>query len=323
MLGQAIHRTFYQCEPILPLSESWQWLLFALAGILMLGFVVWMYRRDTRELTLGFTILFAGLRILTVAGILIFILNPQLKSETEITKTSRLAVMVDTSLSMGLKDHDERRSDGVDLSTMPRRIDEVTRSLSEQQTIERLRQSHDVTIYRFGDETAPEAIVTLPKVASANDPAGTTDADPRSRLEQQLVVSRRIGWVGIAMAIVGLVSLCLWVPSLFRTSQPSSARMIGMVAFSCLATVLALALCDLAAPRFDLPTSLGWKQPADSLSEVGPRPDCCRRTRPRPSSPLMRTGLGNWLPMVPPLVWERPSNSWSIGNVAGRLPELW
>ena len=114
-------RTFLDLQPILPMGEWWEWFACILVALAFLVFVVLMYRREAAHISRGLAILLTSLRTIALACILLFVLNPMLRSETRLTKNSRLAVLVDTSLSMGLKDN----SAGVEF---PRRIDDVIKA---------------------------------------------------------------------------------------------------------------------------------------------------------------------------------------------------
>ena len=134
-------RKFFDLQPILPLSEWWEMFVCIIVVLSLLAVVGCVYRRESKNISRGLAILLASLRTIALAGILLFVLNPILRSETRITKNSRLAVLVDTSLSMGLKDN----SGGAEL---PRRIDQVISAFQSSPSITKLREHHDVTIYR-------------------------------------------------------------------------------------------------------------------------------------------------------------------------------
>ena len=158
MIAQTDIRTFYEFLPILPVTLWWQILATMTAVVALLIFVLWTYLRDSRDLPFGLTVTLITLRLTAFVFILIYVLNPSKRSETRIVKTSRLAVLVDTSLSMGLFD---QQSAGT--ANGRRRIDDVTDWLATTPEFKHLASDHDITFYRFGDQPQPEPVGTLLK----------------------------------------------------------------------------------------------------------------------------------------------------------------
>ncbi len=268
MIAQTDIRTFYELQPIIPLSQGWQSLVFAACILAILAFVIWMYIRDSRELPRGLTVLLSGLRITAFVCILIYVLNPGKRSETKIVKTSRLAVLVDTSLSMGLRD--EPLANGQTES--PRRIDEIVSWLGSDLEIESLGKQHDVSIYRFGDQSQPELIATFAKARESETSTGPLmNRRPLESLEQGLQQSRRLGWLAIAIGAFSGALLLGWFFAwqTGRTPALKSQILCGAI-FSLVFSLFWFAVCDLQTPQFDLWTSLGWKQADPGSIPVAP-----------------------------------------------------
>ncbi|MCP4079568.1 MAG: hypothetical protein GY743_04910, partial [Planctomycetaceae bacterium] len=78
-------------------------LILLVAAIASLS--VGIYRRDASVLPPPIAKTLLALRLMTLAGLLVFFLGPEKRSEARILKPSRLAVLIDTSLSMGLIDN--------------------------------------------------------------------------------------------------------------------------------------------------------------------------------------------------------------------------
>src|SRR4030042_3893448 len=75
----------------------------AVCLVLML-FVRAMYRRDAAELPRALGWLLSAMRTAALLGLLILYLQPQWRTEREEARNSRVMLLVDTSLSMGLID---------------------------------------------------------------------------------------------------------------------------------------------------------------------------------------------------------------------------
>ena len=97
-------RTFYELQPVMPAGQWWQVCLIVLIVIVMLLWSVFLYRRDNVDLNPASSFLLTALRLLTIATVALFVANPGQRSETRIVKPSRLAILMDNSLSMGLMD---------------------------------------------------------------------------------------------------------------------------------------------------------------------------------------------------------------------------
>ena len=257
MISQTDIRTYLELQPIVPVSLWWQLLILAVAILGILFFVFWMVLRDSRDLPGGLTVLLSSLRVIALACILIYVLNPGKRTETRIIKTSRIAILVDTSLSMGLRD---QLTSGASLEQGPRRIDQVVDWLKQTPEIELLRQDHDLNFYRFGAQSQPTSIITLPKLGLAASQIPLSD-QTAAQLRSDFQRSWFVGLLGIFLCVVGVALLVVWITALVRARQTKQAQanlLCGGV-IVLMISLVALACSDLGTPRFDLWTSLGWK----------------------------------------------------------------
>jgi hypothetical protein len=151
-------------------SQWWQMpaLVLALAAAAM--FVIRMYRRDAAELPRAIGVLLALLRLGAVAALAAAYLDFERTAEHEILFPSRVAVLVDSSASMALRD--------LPAAAGPGAADDagdagLTRSglaldvLRDGGLVEALRARHDVSLWRFDADAEPLAL--LP--AHGADPA--------------------------------------------------------------------------------------------------------------------------------------------------------
>ncbi|MGC3966514.1 MAG: hypothetical protein QM775_03845 [Pirellulales bacterium] len=97
LLAQASVRTTFEWGRI---RSAEDWLLPLAVAALVVGYVGWMYRRDTRELKPWAAGTLITLRLLTFAALLAIWLRPQWRREEDVVTPSRVVVLVDTSLSM-------------------------------------------------------------------------------------------------------------------------------------------------------------------------------------------------------------------------------
>jgi len=255
-------RTIHEFQPVFPLSQWWHWLLALLLLACLVGWIVWIYRRDTMKLDRTVAWALGAMRLFVVAALVIYFLGPEKRTESRLIKDSRIAVLVDTSLSMGLRDELETgRSDT--------RTEEVVRWIDSQQPIQRLRQKHEVSVYRFDDLGRPEPIASFAKAGmDSQQNSATPETQIGEELEADFSSSKRLGLLAIIAAVIAIATLLWSLVSRFRNSTVGSHSLplsIGM--YASIATLILLACSDLKTPRFDLLVSLGFARPsADDMS---------------------------------------------------------
>lgn len=262
LLADAQVRTFYAWNPLLRLDEWWHFLVLALILSAALVFIVFMYVLDSVELRSGTTALLVVLRVVAVVGLLVFFLNPERRSEKRIVKNSRVAVLVDTSLSMGLRD-----ADSSSVPATPSRIEQVAVELSQGEFITQLRTQHDVVAYRFDQESKPTEIASFPRIKQEYSKEEASELALSRKLEE-LEFSRLIAVVA-GGAIVGSVLMGL-LYVLFRfTNAPtmaSWATFFNMLLLVAAAAILATA--NLHSSDFSLRSIVGLADDETILAEA-------------------------------------------------------
>lgn len=230
----------------MPLVEWWHWLLLLAGIVLVLVFSIAIYRRDVQSLPRPIAVLLLSLRLLVLAGLVVFFLGPEKRSEARIVKPSRLAVLVDTSLSMGLSDL------GEDLP--PRqRVETVVDLLQDSDVFRELNQQHELLIYRFGDQDRPELIMQADK-QSPLEQMGVTP----TKLEKRPINPTRsqygnIGLLGLLLAVF-LLSGSFWVK---RRTPGQGAGLLAVGVMCLVFGVLLLAISDLLTNQIGLQFILG------------------------------------------------------------------
>lgn len=207
---------YYQLARQESFSEWWHWLLLATAIVAMVTYVVWMYRKDSVELTTGLAILLGGLRLCALLGILLFFLQLEKRTQKTLVKNSRALVLVDTSQSMGLRD-----ADSTSVPAMPSRVDQLVHELKSGKLLDDLRKQHDVVVYRFDSAEAPIEVASLPKLPSPE--ADAENRTPEQELLDSLAGARRLamiaGGVLLVAVIAGLIYLLQGRGSGVRTKE--------------------------------------------------------------------------------------------------------
>lgn len=254
--AQAISTTRFELTRISQLSEWWHWALLAAICLLVVALVVWMYRRDTRELAPGVAISLAGLRLLALLGLLFTFLALEKRTEREVVQNSRLIMLLDASQSMGLEDA-EASSTGAD-----RRIDLVVRELSQGTLLKDLRQKHDLVVMRFDESEQPVELASYTKLPDEAGPQVAQRENAVDRLGANLATARNL--YGVAAGLVAVAILLTLVYFFSRNpaaAWPSAALLVGVVLLT--AGVLVAAVTNLRYPQISLAAVVGNETLAD------------------------------------------------------------
>jgi branched-subunit amino acid transport protein len=181
------------------------WLLLIGGSVAVFLWVVWLYLRDTHELSPWWKAWLTILRISVLAALLVVALNPSDRTQKQAFRPSRVAIVVDTSLSMRhpADAPDSDASPGADKG--PSRAEAIEQMFSKTPLIEQLRKQHEISIYTFDSRLdGPHRVYPLTatttatgdgsdnggaKPASPSKPAG--DAKPETPLDWRETVRPR------------------------------------------------------------------------------------------------------------------------------------
>ncbi len=244
-LGQVASRTYYEVARLSMLDQWWQWLVLLLI-VLAIGGLVWLlYRLDGVDIPRGTRWALMLLRLAAFAGLLLFFLKIEKRSERKLDKHSRAVLLIDTSQSMGL-------TDAPDGTAATSRMSIVTQTL-ESGLIQDLRDAHDVVVYRFDEDDTPVELAMLPRTGEV-DAEGT-----RQTAEELLAADRRDAqrfWYAAAffLATAGMGLLAhLTLGQFVRNREGESWALLVFVACLLVAGVFA-AIIQLRQPAW------GWRQ---------------------------------------------------------------
>jgi len=269
LLADSDVRTYFNLEPLFQLSTV-GWLLVFFVVVAAIAFIVVMYVLDSVELPSGITATLMALRILALFGMILFLLNPAIRSERRIVKNSRVFMLIDTSISMGLRD-----VGSTPVPAAPSRIEQVAAELADGKLIRSLRDEHDVVVYRFDQETKPVAIASYPKMAEKK----SADSDEETVTGQRalsLGLSRRIATVS---AVVLFFSIVLGVASFVIRIKSHLRGMASWGLFAALAlfviSMFVLAAADLWSSDLPMLAIMGFtsnyavddEEPASEVEE--------------------------------------------------------
>ncbi len=315
MLLQTDTRTYLELQPVVPLGLTWQ--ICAAVAIFgaLIGWTLWLHRKDSVDLNRPAGALLTALRMISITALLLFVLNPGKRSETRLTKDSRLVLLVDNSLSMGLMDRKPGSISNAAVQTGQPRINEVTDLIGGGATDE-LRNQHTLAIYRFSETDQPTLVAELPKkhansvIENGSDSGiGVKPTVEEATAEETSAIGRAVAIASVAVAI-GVLALALMIGHFYRPIAPRDPSdpepsVFGSWRFTAGAltlvlAVIALAIADLAAPRIGLLETMGIVQrPAadgDTLQSKKPSPEEPAATAP----PVATDTPDSWLEGVVP-----------------------
>ncbi|MES2791232.1 MAG: hypothetical protein V4719_16575 [Planctomycetota bacterium] len=127
--------------------ESWQGLAIAAVAIALV--VGWGYRRDTQGLHWFWRLFLLLLRMGVLASLGVIALDPQERTETSQVRPSRVALLLDTSVSMSFPEKTSQSGTPANAAPEQTRSDALIKLLQNSTLLEDLRRTHDVGVYGF------------------------------------------------------------------------------------------------------------------------------------------------------------------------------
>lgn len=228
--------TAYQFSRLAELPYWSQWALLVAISAAIIAFAWWWSRRDTRSLPqLSRAVLF-GLRVTALLGLLLFFFNLEKKTQREVRENSRVAVLVDTSQSMGLAD----QIGGADTDKTSR-ADRAVALLSQSDLLQELRGKHDVSVLTFDDSTPPQSVAYFARTGVPQEESAQDDAAEASFSEQWSEMLW-VTWTAIGLAAVGFILL---VVAGITAARPMAPPLNFLSAALLLAAVVLAAVGDL------------------------------------------------------------------------------
>lgn len=132
----------------------------------------WLYRKDTRTLHPFWQVWLWSLRIGALVALFVVAMVPQERKSRSIFQPSRVVILADTSVSMSRQDKDLANEKGSSADkAVPSRADLVRDLLEKSPLIEKLRQTHDVSITTFDSQLVRQQLLRKIAAKSATDPA--------------------------------------------------------------------------------------------------------------------------------------------------------
>ena len=167
------------------------WLALAAVGV---AWIVAMYLRDTNELHPAWKVWLLTLRLGAWLGLIAIAVNPQERTQTTSFRPSRVAIAVDTSLSMQLPEKSPDESEAAkaeaiaDKPAARTRADAVRELMERSPMIAELQRNHDVSVFTFDSTQAgphwlfhskdPRVVGQVSKLPGQNEDKGRAGNKP-------------------------------------------------------------------------------------------------------------------------------------------------
>ena len=252
LLAAGDTKVVHQFSRLQAMTEWWQWLLLGIVCLFVVSYIAVTYYFDSVELPRALRWLLLTLRVLAFGGILFYFLDLEKRSERQLTKPSRMLVLVDTSLSMGIQDDQPSGSGG----PQRRRIDGVVEQMLRGDLVRSLQADHDVVVYRFDQGSIPTEVASFPRVSRATTTATDVDAVAFHERLRSARVTAAIAGVIIGVGVLSLLASLL-VRSTQREDEGSWVLLAGMVTL--VAGLVVMATANLRYPDIDFLATLGLR----------------------------------------------------------------
>lgn len=195
-------RVTYQWARLEELDQWWHWALVGCITIFVMTYVVLWYRRDAveQQRPVGWALVL--LRMAALAGILLYFFQFDRRTEQRVVRDSRVAVLVDTSLSMTLPA--EPSESGV--ASRNTRAEEISRLLGQSDFLQQLSSQHQTTVYRFDQAARPTPVAAVEKADASAAAAVALDVDAETLAsgQQFMFLAVVIGAVALLLVLISL-----------------------------------------------------------------------------------------------------------------------
>ena len=221
--------------------------------------VVWWYRRDSHEQLrpVGWALLI--LRLVVFIGLILYFFQLDKRSELRVTRNSRVAVLVDTSLSMTLPG----TPTAIGATSNMSRIEEAVRLVASSPVLDELSKQHDVTLYRFDQLTRPIQVASLAKptvIATANANQGANAGFLKLSRAHTLL------WAACIIGSIALILIAVSFGSQIAGARSWSGGAWSLLSGSLLALLAMVLLAIAILPVSDYPFAALFMDPEAAAS---------------------------------------------------------
>ncbi|HBE67866.1 MAG TPA: hypothetical protein DDW52_06930 [Planctomycetaceae bacterium] len=201
-------RVTYEWLRVEQFDQWWHWGLLALVVVATVSFIFLLYRRDAAALPRIVGLSLLVLRIGAFAGLFFHFMHLEKRTQRRTVRQSRLAVLVDTSHSMGLAASQIQPLGGSGDSgaTVPSRSELAATLLADSDLLRDLQTEHQLTVYRYADGAQPTVISSFKKPVEETS-IEDANADELGRLATGRNIARAsLGLLGVSLLLSFMVT---------------------------------------------------------------------------------------------------------------------
>lgn len=203
----------YRFNRLDSIDQWWKWAVVVLVIAALASYFWLWYRKDTRELSkpLGWGLLL--LRLTALAGIVFFFFQLQKRTDERVVRPSRVALLIDTSLSMTLPAQMPDSNQPIP----PTRIEQLVAEFGAGELLPSLKKQHEVVAYRFDSTSRPVQIAQFPRED------GTTESATTIKVDQAAIANARVfAWISCGLLSVAVIAFLVGLTGRSRRSKPDS-----------------------------------------------------------------------------------------------------
>lgn len=197
----ATREIVYEFGRLSLLGGWWGWAI-AISVVALLGYLcVWLYRRDTVELSPGVRLTLIWLRLTVLVALVFFFLGLQRRAQQRVTRPSEVVVLVDTSQSMSLPQSNDPSDVPISRSARAAEL------LADSDLLAGLEQQHRLTVYSFDAADEPRELES--REPGDRDAAAAPARDPTTESAAADRVALLGALCGIGMLLLSFAAIVL------------------------------------------------------------------------------------------------------------------
>jgi len=274
-------RLLYRLNPLFPMDAWWQVALCVLCLLLLSAGLIWATVRESKQAGKLARFALLSLRLLPVVAIGLFFLNLQRISEQRVVQSSEVCVLLDSSLSMNLRDQSTTAALSLakqDVGNLPdetasvdvapeTRFQQMLSILQSSRILSQLQVKHEISVYQFDENDQPKLLSRLLRTSGTGklsiDNANVVESiwleENADRLRKELLPRwiwvRNLLFVGLALGLLGTFLIVVGSGQLLR-GRLTGSTLLSLGTLSFCAGLAAIGGGDLLESTWPLQTKL-------------------------------------------------------------------
>ncbi len=229
-------RVIYEWTRLEQFDQWWHWLLLLAVVLAVVAYVTWWYRRDSIEQPRPVGWALTILRMAAFVGLLLYFLQFDRRTEQRVVRNSRVAVLVDTSLSMTLPGTPSASG----ISSTISRSTEIAQMFAQSPVLSELSREHEVAVYRFDQSPRPVLVAALNKADAQPQDVAKSSNDSAATVSQARVLLWLSCFLGAVASVLLVISFAgqlagkrTWAPGAWMLLVGTKLMLISLIVCAC------------------------------------------------------------------------------------------